>query len=593
MSGSDLDTEFDNLENTLDATLVNLAIIQRDDTKLNNLTVHPDALDATTKALIASSGWNPRGAWVTATAYAVKDFVSEGGNSYVAVTAHTSGTFATDLSNDLWVLVTTNNQAGAVDTRWVDAGGTADAITLTYANPVVTAYTDGAEFHFRATAANATTTPTLNINAVGAKTIVKHGNAALIAGDIVADSHEVIVRYNSANDNFELLNPFVPTTTTYTRTLLDDADADAARATLEVSPFLGEDVETELTISAGSITPTAAIHNVDTESDAAEDDLDNIDTTNLPDGRMLLLRNAVTGRSVTVRNAQGGAGQINTAFTQDYTMDRNDHWILLKRVGADWQEVMRSRDTNRDINMGRLCPHDALLGSPGGDVNTQIAISASGVILFNSNGNPLRVNNFSTTVDITTSGAGGLDTGSESNDVWYYIWAIAQANGTASIIMSLSSTAPTMPTGYTYKGLVSAVFNKGGNFLTYRQFGDEVYFRGEENVLTNGSATSETAVSVANQVPPIAGAFLLHNDYSQITNSGNTVTAHVTIRHTTGQTYMERFSYIIIQGGVTGVGGCGGATAWVPNVNQQFFYFWVVTTGTGPQATYNVIGYRF
>ena len=43
-----------------------------------------------------------------------------------------------------------------------------------------------------------------------------------------------------------------------------------------ISELLGGQAETELTISAGSITPTAAIHTVDTEADASSDDLTNI-----------------------------------------------------------------------------------------------------------------------------------------------------------------------------------------------------------------------------------------------------------------------------------------------------------------------------
>ena len=44
-------------------------------------------------------------AWVTSTEYAVADMVSNGGNAYQCIGAHTSGTFATDLAADKWVLV--------------------------------------------------------------------------------------------------------------------------------------------------------------------------------------------------------------------------------------------------------------------------------------------------------------------------------------------------------------------------------------------------------------------------------------------------------------------------------------------------------
>ena len=44
--------------------------------------------------------------WLTATAYAVGNFVSNGGSNYYCLVAHTSGTFATDLAAGNWVLQT-------------------------------------------------------------------------------------------------------------------------------------------------------------------------------------------------------------------------------------------------------------------------------------------------------------------------------------------------------------------------------------------------------------------------------------------------------------------------------------------------------
>jgi hypothetical protein len=76
------------------------------------------------------------------------------------------------------------------------------------------------------------------------------------------------------------------------------------------------------------------------------------------------------------------------------------------------------------------------------------------------------------TLDITASGLLGLDTGAEAADAWYYIWIIAKVDGTVSAILSASSTAPTMPAGYTLKRLVSMVRNTGGNFVGFVQEND-------------------------------------------------------------------------------------------------------------------------
>ena len=90
--------------------------------------------------------------------------------------------------------------------NWVDGGGTADAITATY-SPAITTLVDGQECCVRATAANATTTPTFSPNGLTARTIVKEGGSALVAGDIVGDGHELILRYDLSNTQWELVNP--------------------------------------------------------------------------------------------------------------------------------------------------------------------------------------------------------------------------------------------------------------------------------------------------------------------------------------------------------------------------------------------------
>ena len=86
------------------------------------------------------------------------------------------------------------------------AGGTVDVITATL-SPAVTSYTNGLQLNIRASGANTVTTPTLNINGLGAKTITKIGNQALRPGDIPKADYEMILRYNSTNDVAELLNP--------------------------------------------------------------------------------------------------------------------------------------------------------------------------------------------------------------------------------------------------------------------------------------------------------------------------------------------------------------------------------------------------
>lgn len=127
---SDHDAELDAVELTLDGLTTDLALIQRNDGKLSNQSVHPDSLAAATKALIGAGNtgqlnWTPRGLWATATAYTLGNVVESGGNSYVCVTAHTSGTFNTDRAAGKWISIgTASAVARFLEVQTASAGQT-------------------------------------------------------------------------------------------------------------------------------------------------------------------------------------------------------------------------------------------------------------------------------------------------------------------------------------------------------------------------------------------------------------------------------------------------------------------------------------
>lgn len=116
-------------------------------------------------------------------------------------------------------------------TRWGGtAGGTGDALTVTL-SPAITTYATGMLIAFKASATN-TGTATLNANSVGAKTFKKGkaGGTDLVAGDITSGG-VYFCRYDGTN--LQLLNPgTINNVSAFIATLLDDADAAAARTTL-------------------------------------------------------------------------------------------------------------------------------------------------------------------------------------------------------------------------------------------------------------------------------------------------------------------------------------------------------------------------
>ncbi len=101
----------------------------------------------------------------------------------------------------------------------------------------------------------------------------------------------------------------------------------------------------ELTISAGAVTPKRSHHTIDTEADAATDDLDTMATANISDGGLVILRAENTARTVVVKHEAGGAGQFHLAGGADYSIDDANKLLVVMRVGADWNEVTRSKQT--------------------------------------------------------------------------------------------------------------------------------------------------------------------------------------------------------------------------------------------------------
>lgn len=115
---------------------------------------------------------------------------------------------AANLNNNPVTDATSTNWRAADQIRSADAAGTVDAITATYI-PAVGALKDELILRVRALGANATTTPTFSPDSLTPKTIVKNGNLALDVADIRSAGHELLLVFNSTNDNYELLNPAV------------------------------------------------------------------------------------------------------------------------------------------------------------------------------------------------------------------------------------------------------------------------------------------------------------------------------------------------------------------------------------------------
>lgn len=135
--------------------------------------------------------------------------------------------------------------------------GTADAITANF-TPAFTAYTAKMRFRFTAGATNATTTPTINVDGLGAKTIKKYAGAALAAGDIAGSGHVCECVYDGTD--VLLLNPAIsiPASSIGKQTIFVPASAMASRLTDGATFLMLESAGNKVNRQALVFPPSAA-----------------------------------------------------------------------------------------------------------------------------------------------------------------------------------------------------------------------------------------------------------------------------------------------------------------------------------------------
>lgn len=211
----------------------------------------------------------------------------------------------------------------------------------------------------------------------------------------------------------------------------------------------------------------------------------------LKPGDVALVLSASTSGDWKVGSVSGATKQIGIppVHTVVYPMDVQHRWLFGTR-NPNFIEGFRPVFTS----------YSAISVSPG------VASAVFGQVGF-----PV-VSSASMPIDITASGAGGLDTGVEAASTWYAIHVIGDSTGTnpTNAMLSLSPTAPTLPAGYDMFRRVGWVRNDpSSNIIPFIVFGEDnsrivrwlnsISFR---NILSGGAATVVTLVSAAAFVPP-------------------------------------------------------------------------------------------
>jgi hypothetical protein len=125
-----------------------------------------------------------------------------------------------------------------------------------------------------------------------------------------------------------------------------------------------------------------------------------------------------------------------------------------------------------------------------------VSVSADELVVEDSSNTYKTTRSVSLAINSAASGANGLDTGTLAASTWYAVWVIYNPTAqTTAGLLSLSATAPTMPSGYTMKARVGwirtdSTANKYP--LGFKQYGRHVQY-----VVASGSNVTAMPVMVS------------------------------------------------------------------------------------------------
>lgn len=282
-----------------------------------------------------------------------------------------------------------------------------------------------------------------------------------------------------------------------------------------------------------------------------------------PDG--LTAKVIVKGNNLALAAGDiAGAGHW-LELNYDATLDR---WVLQNPASGVLKTPVISGETNLTVRNSAVTP------------NTQLTITASDIVLRDSNNDPKIVFGVNLTADILSSGINGLDFGVVSNNNWYYTWVINNGSTMASLI-SLSSTSPTLPPGYSYKHLVSATYYTT-SFRKYVQLGRKIQATEVWPALLGGSSTVTTLVSPTTLLPPIHKELTLFISHATAPIGGQS----------NSNVFLDSSALVVVGGAVAlsadgNSRGAYGFCSFVPRNPQQYYYN--VTNGS---SNHNLIAFE-
>ncbi len=189
-----------------------------------------------------------------------------------------------------------------------------------------------------------------------------------------------------------------------------------------------------------------------------------------------------TGGANSLILASSGTELIEGSAS-DYTIGFFNQSIYIISNGANWLAFAIVGDPIADARLPAAAI--AIVGVANGltivnntaTPTTQLDIACSEAVLLTTAALGLHVDAQALTLNAASIGANGIDTGALANNTWYHVWLISNGTTTACLL-SLSATAPTMPSGYTFKHRIGAQRTGGAaTFLRLFQKGNVAHYQ--------------------------------------------------------------------------------------------------------------------
>lgn len=268
-------------------------------------------------------------------------------------------------------------------------------------------------------------------------------------------------------------------------------------------------------------------------------------------------------------------------------------WVIIYSTGAAVQ-VGRASQSQHAVQLSQVA------GIVGHARNARMYVpSASSTGSFNADevivesalgGLRYCLSNFGGTINLTTNGAGGMDTGSTPSSGYVGIYAIYNPTSGATALLAVNANATVghvygganMPAGYTASGLIAVLpTNVSSQIIPMLLRDRKVSFAPRTIISTNTMAASLTALNASSIVPAnavsVGGNFGLS---SSVSSSLNTTLAGDAANGVDSHQYGTSGSVIV-------------GSFEVDVTVAQFIYYQCASSAGTPTYTINIPFYRF